>query len=145
MRCSILFGESFGEAEDIGFAGVISGHHGAREKAGGACDIDEPRFGELEEEWNEPVRQVGEDTGIEVEKFEVFAEGDLVEWTVETEPGVIDELVYWEVEFGELRVELSSCTRSSEVKGDGFDIDVMSVLNTFCGLGEIFLIAGNEN
>lgn len=71
MSRSILFGEGFREAEHIGFAGVVRGHVGSGKECCGARNIDEAGIGELEEDGDESLAEIGQDSDIEVDQSEL--------------------------------------------------------------------------
>lgn len=76
MSRSIFFSKSFREAENVGFAGVVGSHVGPGEKCRSAGDIDESGVREFEEDGDESLAQIGQNSDVEVDQSELAIRWD---------------------------------------------------------------------
>lgn len=140
-----LFGECFGEGEDVGFAGEVGGHEGSGDEGGGAGYVEDVAVGAVEHGRGEAMGELGEGPDVEVEHFEVLAEGGFFEGAVVGEGGVIDEGFDDEALAEGLSCDFGGGGGVGEVGGDGPDFDLEVLADVLGGLFEFVGVSGVED
>ena len=114
-----FFGDSFGEGDDVGFAGVIDGHVGARLEARSRGDVHHAAAVAGDHAGEKEAGECSERGDVDLEEL-----GDAVfvlldEGAEEAEAGVVDEEVDGDATGSEVVVEALGGGRVAQVGGDG--------------------------